>query len=70
VLQPATNEERVPDELYAEAAKHYDQKALATLAIAIGQASFWMPVALIGKPLPGRPAAETWTSVRAGVGTE
>lgn len=62
VLQSSTaGEEKVPDELYAQAAEHYDPKALATLTIAIGQALFFMPVALIGKPLPGVPAAETWT---------
>jgi alkylhydroperoxidase family enzyme len=61
VFRPSTAAEKVPDELYAQAAEHYDPKALATLMIAIGQASFWMPVALIGKPLPGRPPAETWT---------
>lgn len=61
VLQPATAQEKVPDELYARAAEHYDPKALATLTIAIGQANFWMPVALIGKPLPGMPPAKTWT---------
>lgn len=62
VLQPSTEGERVPDELYAQAAKHYDAKTLATLTIAIGQVCFWVPIALIGKPLPGMPPAETWTS--------
>jgi len=62
VLRPSTaGQDKVPDELYAQAAEHYDPKALATLAIAIGQAMFFMPVALIGKPLPGMPPAETWT---------
>lgn len=62
VIQPsAAGKEKVPDELYAQAAEHYDPKALATLSIAIGQAMFFMPVALIGKPLPGMPPAETWT---------
>ena len=70
VLQPSINGERVPDELYAKAAEQYDPKALATLTIAIGQANFWMPVALIGRPLPGRPAAETWTPVRPEVSFE
>jgi alkylhydroperoxidase family enzyme len=62
VLRPSTAaQEKVPNELYAQAAEHYDPKALATLAIAIGQAMFFMPVALIGKPRPGMPPAETWT---------
>ena len=60
VLQPSPAREKVPDELYAQAAEHYEPKALATLTIAIGQANFFMPVALIGKPLPGMPPAETW----------
>lgn len=61
VLQPSTAAKKVPDELYAQAAEHYDQQALTTLAIAIGQASFFMPLAHIGEPLPGRQPAETWT---------
>lgn len=53
VLQPAPRgQERVSDEVYAEAAKHYDEKALATLTIAIGQINFFIALALIGKPAP------------------
>jgi alkylhydroperoxidase family enzyme len=52
-LQPAPyGKERVSDELYAEVAKHYDDKALATLTIAIGQISFFIALAVIGKPQP------------------
>jgi hypothetical protein len=29
----------------------------------IGQVNFFVPLALIGQPLPGRPPAEQWTSV-------
>ncbi|MGK4585832.1 carboxymuconolactone decarboxylase family protein [Kitasatospora sp. HPMI-4] len=61
VLQPTTHGERVPDELYARAAEHYDDKALATLALAIGQVGFFIPLALIGKPLPGVKPSEQWT---------
>ncbi|MGE7438522.1 carboxymuconolactone decarboxylase family protein [Kitasatospora sp. NPDC001175] len=61
VLQPAADGERVPDELYARIAGHYDDKALATLAIAIGQVNFFIPIALIGKPLPGVKPSEQWT---------
>ena len=60
VFQPSARGERVPDELYAEASKHYDEKALATLMIAIGTAGFWLAVALIGKPRPGVPDSESW----------
>lgn len=63
VLQPSTHGERVPDELYAEAAEHYDTQALWTLTIAIGQVTFWIPVALIGKPLAGRSPVEQWRPV-------
>lgn len=65
VLQPAPRGERVPEELYAHVAEHYDDKALATLAMAIGQVNFFVPLALIGKPLPGLPPAEQWTPVSA-----
>ncbi|MEU7065728.1 carboxymuconolactone decarboxylase family protein [Streptomyces sp. NPDC046161] len=52
-LQPAPHgEERVGDELYAEVARHYDEKALATLTIAIGQINFFIALAVIGKPQP------------------
>ena len=40
VLQPPAHGERVSDELYAEAAKHHDPNALATLTTAIGQVCF------------------------------
>ncbi|WP_067821386.1 carboxymuconolactone decarboxylase family protein [Nocardia inohanensis] len=63
VLQPSPHGERVSDELYALARAHYDEKALATLAMAIGQVNFFIPVALIGKPIPGRSPAEQWTPV-------
>jgi len=54
VLTPNPSGERVPDELYARASAHYDAKALWTLTLAISQMCFWIPVALIAKPIPGR----------------
>ncbi|SES33599.1 carboxymuconolactone decarboxylase family protein [Actinokineospora terrae] len=60
VLAPSPHTERVTDDLYTEAATHYDDKALTTLATAIGQVCFFIPFALIGKPLPGKPAAQQW----------
>jgi AhpD family alkylhydroperoxidase len=60
VLSPNPYGERVPDELYDRATAHYDDKALATLAVAIGQVGFFIPLALIGKPLPGVSPAEQW----------
>jgi alkylhydroperoxidase family enzyme len=60
VLTANPSGERVTDELYARAAKEYDDKALATLVMAIGQVNFFIPLALIGKPLPGVSPAEQW----------
>lgn len=60
VLTPNPAGERVPDELYARASGQYDDKALATLIMAIGQVCFFLPLALIGKPLPGVSPAEQW----------
>jgi alkylhydroperoxidase family enzyme len=54
VLTPNSFGERVPDELYATASAHYDDKALWTLTLAIGQICFFIPVALIAKPIPGK----------------
>lgn len=61
VFQPhAQGKERVPDELFAEVSKHYDEKALSTLIAVLGSAGFWMPVALILKPPPvGQEARST-----------
>ncbi|YCK32853.1 hypothetical protein ACNF49_01730 [Actinomadura sp. ATCC 39365] len=36
------------------------RKALATLIMAIGQVCFFIPLALIGKPLPGVSPTEQW----------
>ena len=54
VLTPNSFGERVPDDLYARASAHYDTKALWTLTLAIAQICFFIPVALIAKPTPGR----------------
>ncbi|SLH55946.1 Uncharacterised protein [Mycobacteroides abscessus subsp. abscessus] len=56
VLQPTAQGERVPEELYALATEYYDDKALATLAIAIGQVNFFVPLALFGRLPPGLPS--------------
>ncbi len=60
VLTASPHGERVPDELYAAASAHYDDKALATLIMAIGQVCFFLPLALIGKPIPGVAPAQQW----------
>jgi alkylhydroperoxidase family enzyme len=54
VLTPNPLGERVADELYARASAHYDDKALWTLTLAIGQICFFIPIALIAKPIPGK----------------
>ncbi|MEU8260455.1 carboxymuconolactone decarboxylase family protein [Micromonospora sp. NPDC048999] len=54
VLTPNPFGERVSDELYARAAEHYDDKALWTLTLVISQICFFIPVALIAKPIPGK----------------
>jgi hypothetical protein len=60
VFQPNTRgQERVPDNLYAEAAKHYEEKALATLMAVLGSASFWMTIAILLKPPPAGQGAES-----------
>ena len=59
VFQPnARGEERVPDELFAEASKLYDEKALSTLIVVLASAGFWMNVALTLKPPPVGQAAQ------------
>ena len=53
VFQPsARGTERVPDDLFAEVSRHYDEKALSTLIGVLGSAGFWMNVALIQRPIP------------------
>ncbi|GAA5190907.1 carboxymuconolactone decarboxylase family protein [Rugosimonospora acidiphila] len=62
VLTPNPSGQRVPDELYARASAHYDDKALWTLTIAIGQICFFIPVALIARPIPGKAPGKNYTS--------
>ncbi|TWF79099.1 hypothetical protein FHX44_115025 [Pseudonocardia hierapolitana] len=61
VLNPNPVGERVPDELFAKAAVHYDDNALWTLTVAIGQICFFIPVALIAKPIPGKAPGKNYT---------
>ncbi|MEV0317787.1 carboxymuconolactone decarboxylase family protein [Streptomyces sp. NPDC050658] len=60
VLKPSAEGERVSAELYAEVAGHYQPKALATLIAAIGQVNFFVPLALVAKPVPGRAFTDPW----------
>ena len=61
VLTPNPFGERVPDELFARASAHYDDQALWTLTLAIGHFCLFIPVALIGKPIPGRPPGKNYS---------
>lgn len=54
VLTPNPFGERVPDELCARASALYDHKGLWTLTMAISQMCFFIPVAVIGKPIAGQ----------------
>jgi alkylhydroperoxidase family enzyme len=61
VLTPNPLGERVPDELYAKATAHYDDKALWTLTLAISQVCYLIPVALVAKPIPGMPPGKNYS---------
>jgi alkylhydroperoxidase family enzyme len=61
VLTPNPTGERVPDDLFARASAHYDDKALWTLTVIIGQICFFIPVALIARPVPGRPLGKNYS---------
>jgi alkylhydroperoxidase family enzyme len=62
ILTPNPFGERVSDELYARAAVHYDDKALWTLTLAISQVCYFIPVALVGKPIPGMPPGQNYNT--------
>ncbi len=61
VLTPNPFGERVSDELFAKAAALYDDEALWTLTLAIGHFCLFVPIALIGKPIPGRPPGKNYS---------
>ncbi|HEY1093519.1 MAG TPA: carboxymuconolactone decarboxylase family protein [Glycomyces sp.] len=52
--------QRVTDEVYAAAAEHYDEEGLVTLATVIGQVGFFVPLAVIGQPIPGVSPSKQW----------
>ncbi|MFI6708844.1 carboxymuconolactone decarboxylase family protein [Nonomuraea sp. NPDC050478] len=61
VLTPNPSGERVPDELYARASAHYDDKAMWSLIMAIAHLGFFTPAALIAKPIPGMPPGQNYS---------
>ncbi len=60
VLTPNPSGERVPDELYARASAHYDDRAMWSLIMAIAHIGFFTP-ALIAKPIPGMPPGQNYS---------
>ncbi|WP_199043880.1 carboxymuconolactone decarboxylase family protein [Glycomyces salinus] len=60
VHTPNPTGERVPDELFDEAAKHYSPREIVALTTVMGQIGFFIPLALIGRPKPGVSFAEQW----------
>ncbi|HTJ36029.1 MAG TPA: carboxymuconolactone decarboxylase family protein [Dactylosporangium sp.] len=62
ILAPNPFGQRVPDELYARASAHYDTRALWTLTLAISQICYFIPVALVARPIPGMPPGQNYTS--------
>jgi alkylhydroperoxidase family enzyme len=50
---------RVPDEVFAAAAKHYDERAMATLTAVLASAAYWMAIALVLNPPPVRELARS-----------
>ncbi|GAB3808545.1 carboxymuconolactone decarboxylase family protein [Micromonospora zhanjiangensis] len=60
ILAPDGPGERVPDELYARATACYDDKALWTLILVISQICFFIPVALVARPIPGMPFGKNY----------
>lgn len=61
VLTPNPSGERVPDDLYAKASAHYDDRAMWSLIMAIAHIGFFTPAALIAKPIPGMPPGHNYS---------
>ena len=61
VLTPNPSGERVSGELFARASACYDDKALWTLTLVLSQLCYFLPVALIAKPVPGKPLGKNYT---------
>jgi len=62
VFTASPGQERVSDELFARASACYDDKALWTLTLVLGQMCYFVPVALIAKPIPGTPLGKNYRS--------
>lgn len=60
VHTPNPTGERVSDELFDAAAKHFSDKELVVLTGVLGQIGYFIPLALIGNPKVGVSFAEQW----------
>ncbi|MGW5562227.1 carboxymuconolactone decarboxylase family protein [Streptomyces tendae] len=61
VLTPNPFGDRVSDDLFARLSRHYDTDGIWHLTMALGHFSLFTPVALVGKPVPGRPPGKNYT---------
>ncbi|QKW06289.1 carboxymuconolactone decarboxylase family protein [Streptomyces sp. NA04227] len=61
VLTPNPFGERVSDDLFARASRHYNDEEIWHLTIALGHLGMFIPVALIAKPIPGRPPGKNYS---------
>lgn len=60
VHTPNPTGERVSDDLFDEAKKHFSDKELVVLTGVLGQIGYFIPLALIGNPKVGVSFAEQW----------
>jgi alkylhydroperoxidase family enzyme len=60
VHTPNPTGERVSDELFDEARKHFSDEEIVVLIGVLGQIGFFIPLALIGNPKVGVPFTEQW----------
>jgi len=60
VHTPNPTGERVSDELFDQASKHFSDKELVVLTAVLGQIGYFIPLALIGNPKVGVSFAEQW----------
>jgi alkylhydroperoxidase family enzyme len=60
VHTPNPTGERVSDELFDQAAKHFSDKEITVITAVLGQIGYFIPLALIGNPKVGVSFAEQW----------
>ncbi|OWA08965.1 alkylhydroperoxidase [Streptomyces sp. CS113] len=62
VLTPNPFGDRVSDDLFARLSGYYDTDEIWHLTLYLGHVSLFTPVALVGKPVPGRPPGKNYTA--------